>query len=77
MDFIKVVLPIFVFILATAIFYIEYIKRMKTESYIVDGMCYGICLGVLANSCGVISLGLALSLGMLIGEIVGMKMKKA
>ena len=47
--------------------------REKKENYMAEGMCIGMCLGVnLQTAIGFDSLGVALCIGMLVGEVIGM-----
>lgn len=52
-------------------------KNVIKESYIAEGICVGLCAGVVLNSLGVVSsLAVGISVCMMIGEIVGMNISK-
>ena len=52
-------------------------KSDKEETYIAEGMCFGMCLGVsLQSMIGLDNLGTAMCIGMLIGEVIGMMIPK-
>lgn len=49
----------------------------KKENYMAEGMCIGMCLGVsLQTAIGFDNLGVALCIGMLVGEVIGMMIPK-
>lgn len=52
-------------------------ESKKQETYIGEGMCFGMCLGVsLQSIIGPANLGTAMCIGMLIGEVIGMMIPK-
>lgn len=52
-------------------------KSQEKETYIGEGMCFGMCLGVsLQSMIGVDNLGTAMCIGMLVGEVIGMIIPK-
>lgn len=51
--------------------------REKKENYMAEGMCIGMCLGVSFQvAIGFDNLGVALCIGMLVGEVIGMMIPK-
>ena len=68
-DFITAALP---FVVCGSAIICLVMNRNKKESYIGEGMCFGSMIGAMSPY----YLGLSLSLGMLIGEAIGLFFSK-
>lgn len=76
-DFIFAALPfVIVGICMAVIFVNNHAEDDGMKSYLTEGMCMGMCLGVAFSGVLHISMGLSASIGMLIGETIGMMIKK-
>ena len=51
-------------------------KKGEYETCMTEGMCIGMCIGTAIGSSGILDLGLGISLGMLLGELAVMNIKK-
>ena len=72
-DFITAALP---FVVCGSAIICLVMNRNKKESYIGEGMCFGMCFGSMIGAMSPYYLGLSLSLGMLIGEAIGLFFSK-
>lgn len=78
-EFIMAALPWVVISLCIAVLAVRTGRKesKKKETYIGEGMCIGMCLGVsLKSMIGFDDLGTAMCIGMLIGEVIGMMIPK-
>lgn len=73
-DFIVAALPFVIIGICLAIVFANFSKDKKT--YCVEGMSIGTCFGVAISSLIKINMGLGVSLGMLIGETIGILVEK-
>lgn len=51
-------------------------KKQPAGNYMTEGICFGMCAGVVLSTTGFVEPGLGISLGMLLGIAVGMHIKK-
>ena len=51
-------------------------QKQPDGNYMTEGICFGMCAGVVLSTVGIIELGLGISLGMLLGIVVGRNIKK-
>lgn len=51
-------------------------ETKKDDNYMSEGMCIGMSLGVVFGTTGIFDLGTGISLGMLVGLVIGMYIKK-
>ena len=83
-DFFTAAFPWIITGLCVAVLAVHMIRRggrkengEKKETYITEGMCIGMCLGVsLQSMIGFDNLGTAMCIGMLVGEVIGMMIPK-
>lgn len=73
-DFILAALPFVVIGICVAIICAKFKGEKKT--YCSEGMAIGMCFGVAVSSVFHINYGLGISLGMLIGEAIGISKEK-
>lgn len=76
MDFVKSALPFVIMGVCIALICASRKKEEKDENYMLEGMALGMCLGVSLASAFQQNLGYGISLGMLIGETIGLFVKK-
>ena len=50
--------------------------KKEEKTYIIEGMCLGMCFGALIGSIFIEHIGIFLSLGMLAGETIGCYIRK-
>lgn len=83
-EFILAALPWIIIALCVAVLAVQISRKRskgkdgeKKENYMAEGMCVGMCLGVsLQVAIGFDNLGVALCIGMLVGEVIGMMIPK-
>lgn len=78
-DFIKNALPFVIIGVCLAIILTHYSKQKKgraEKTYLTEGMLMGISLGVISSISFRVNLALGISFGMLIGETIGILMKR-
>lgn len=51
-------------------------QKQPVENCMTEGVCFGMCAGVVLSTTGFVELGLGISLGMLLGIVIGMNIKK-
>ena len=73
-DFIFAALPFVIIGICVAIICANFKEEKKT--YCLEGMAIGMCFGVVVSSVFPINYGLGISLGMLIGEAIGICKEK-
>lgn len=73
-DFVLSALPFIIIGLCLAIIFAN--QKNDKQTYCSEGMCIGMCFGVAASSILKINMGLSISLGMLIGETIGVLIEK-
>lgn len=72
-DFIMAALPFIIIGVCLAVFFAN---PRKKKSYMTEGLCFGMSLGVAAAPLFGGNMGLCLSLGMLAGVVAGMQIPK-
>ena len=77
-DFLTAALPWLALGTAIAVFLAIQTKQKEevSESRMPECMCFGICLGVIISSFGLVNMTFGVSFGMLAGELIGMRIKK-
>lgn len=75
-EFIFTALPFFVMSISIAFIAKNKRKNKKIDNYTPEGMCLGSCFDVLFGSMYLEYIGLFLSLGMLVGEVIGSLIKR-
>lgn len=88
-DFLLAALPWIAIGISLALVFANYSKNRKNKAsdadedqkqpdgnYMTEGVCFGMCAGVVLSTTGFVELGLGISLGMLLGIAVGMHIKK-
>ena len=73
-DFVFAALPFIIIGICIAIICANFKDEKKT--YCSEGMAIGMCFGVAATSVLHINMGLGISIGMLIGEAIGISKEK-
>lgn len=73
-DFILAALPFVVIGICLAIICVNF--KSEKKSYCSEGMALGMCFGIAAASAFHVNFALALSIGMLIGEAIGITKEK-
>lgn len=51
-------------------------RGTKVQSYLTEGMCLGMCMGITISSITKLDLGTGISLGLLFGEVTGSFFRK-
>lgn len=75
-EFIFAALPFIIIGICLAIIFANYKKEKDEKNYLAEGMCFGMCAGVVFSSVLHINMGLGTSMGVLIGETIGILIKK-
>lgn len=78
-DFMRTAFPFVIIGVCIVIMAVEHHNRKsknEKDNYFMEGMCFGMCLGVTASAVFTFNTGLGISLGALIGETVGYLLKK-
>ena len=78
-EFIMAALPWVIAGLCVAVLAVQACRKESKENgtYMMEGMCIGMCLGVsLQSVIGFDNSGTAMCIGMLIGEVIGMMIPK-
>lgn len=83
-EFVKAALPWVLIAIAVAIFAFCNVRQSRkrnagektTSNRMNEGACFGLCVGLALGTSDVMELTLALGAGMLLGEVIGMCMKK-
>lgn len=84
LEFLKAALPWVLIGLALALYVAAMARQAQmrksgtkfTENRISEGVCFGLCVGIAMGTSDVLDLPLAIGIGALLGELIGMCIKK-
>ncbi|MGN0483738.1 MAG: hypothetical protein ACI4HI_09325 [Lachnospiraceae bacterium] len=76
-DFIFAALPFVIMGICIIILCVNHSKKDTEKTYLNEGMLVGMCLGCSVSSVLHVNMGLAMSMGILIGEIIGILIKRS
>lgn len=70
-EFLFAALPFVIMGLCVTVYVVVYnCKKDNKKTYITEGMCFGMCLGVTISTIFDLNMGIAICLGALLGELI-------